>query len=124
MAETEARDELPIAPCALCIETKRLRKSHIIPNSYFKNMKRQSNGLLIMFDAEPEGDVEKGGDSLWEYLLCANREKVCERLETRWIPGLRVAGKKFMSVDQKVTLADFEYPIADSRHRPLLAVAV
>jgi hypothetical protein len=109
VAQIEAREEARVAPCALCTEMKTLCASHIIPNAYFKTMKRQSNGLLVMFDTHPETDVKKGSDSWWEYLLCADCEMVCGRLETAWIPRLRDAGKKFKSVEQKVPLIDFEY---------------
>ena len=109
MTQTDERKKAPIAPCALCTETKELCRSHIIPDSYFRKMKQQSNGLLVEFDTDPETYVERGIDSWWEYLLCKDCEKKCETLETRWIPRLRKAGKKFTSVDQLVPLADFEY---------------
>ena len=109
MTKTREKKKAPIAPCALCTETKELCRSHIIPDSYFRKMKQQSNGLLVEFDTDPETVVKKGIDSWWEYLLCKDCEKKCEALETRWIPRLREAGKKFTSVEQFVPLAQFEY---------------
>jgi len=66
--------------CALCLNVRLLCVSHIVPNSYFKSMKRRSNGKLIEFDSDPGTNVRLTQESLSEDLLCHE----CEQKFSAW----------------------------------------
>lgn len=59
-------------PCALCLKFKILKKSHAIPNVYFREIKNKKGKLI----AVSSDKVEYKQDSWYEHQLCGN----CERL--------------------------------------------
>jgi hypothetical protein len=76
--------------CALCAESKTLRKSHIIPNAVFRKIKQgQNSGQLIQFDDSEHTPVHYSQDSWWEYLLCAGCERVIGKYEQYGLALLR-----------------------------------
>lgn len=64
-----------IGKCALCLETKELRRSHAIPDSIFKRISRKNNGQAISFNDDDSSPVDYSSDSWWEYQLCGNCEQ-------------------------------------------------
>jgi hypothetical protein len=71
----------PTSECALCRTTGELKRSHIIPNSFFKAMKK--DGKLVRFDFDEQSQVRLSIESWWEYLLCAECEARLGVLETK-----------------------------------------
>ena len=67
---------MPSDICALCVELKALRRSHIIPNAVFRRIKQgQDSGQLIQLDDSEHAPVQYSQESWWEYLLCAECEQ-------------------------------------------------
>jgi len=81
--------------CALCLEESPLRDSHIIPNAYFRHMKRQKAGRLITFDDSSSTPVRYSNESWYEPLLCASCEQRLSKWETSCIDSLRRTGRLF-----------------------------
>ena len=75
--------------CPLCITPGELRESHIIPNAYFRAMKRQRAGRLISFNSLPHTSVRLSNESWSEEMLCGNCEGNLSKLETKCIFSLR-----------------------------------
>lgn len=80
--------------CRLCLRFTELCVSHVIPNSYFKTMKREGNGKAVSFTTDRLSHVEKTQESWAEYLLCKDCEQKINRWETPCIDSLRTAQKK------------------------------
>ncbi len=97
----------PTSVCALCRCAGELKKSHIIPNSFFKVMKK--DGKLVRFDFDEGSAVRLSIESWWEHLLCADCEERFSALETRWVPRLRHAGEALAQGRESVEIADFDY---------------
>jgi hypothetical protein len=99
-------DAAPVATlCRLCLQHRPLRISHIIPNAYFKAMKRQANGKLIAFSDHPDIPTEMSQDSWSEELLCGDCEGRVSKWETPMIDKLRKAGKMFgTDPDQEIVV--------------------
>jgi hypothetical protein len=53
--------EKKIGQCRLCLEEKKLGKAHIIPNFFFKQIRRENKNELYSFDAI---EATKGNDSI------------------------------------------------------------
>jgi hypothetical protein len=80
--------------CKLCLVHKALLNSHIIPNSYFKQIKRNNNGKGITFDDSAIGMAEQSSDSWDEQLLCRDCEAQLGQWEGLCIPALRRAARQ------------------------------
>ncbi|MGE6213083.1 hypothetical protein [Comamonas aquatica] len=102
-------DAKPTTQCALCREYRKLSKSHVIPNSYFRAMKRSFNGKLVAMDSSPNTTASLSQDSLDDYLLCSKCEGHFGKWETLWIRRLRQASKLFAKDIDEVPLSSFEY---------------
>jgi hypothetical protein len=98
----------PTSECALCRTTGELKRSHIIPNSFFKAMKK--DGKLVRFDFDEQSPVRLSIESWWEYLLCAECEARLSVLETKWVPKLRQAGEALVQARKSSQIVDFDYP--------------
>ena len=61
--------------CRLCRSSADLCESHIIPNSYFRRIKRGNDGKLISFDDSTDGLVDQSIVSWSESLLCRQCEQ-------------------------------------------------
>jgi len=68
-----------IGICKLCLEKKAIQNSHIIPNSYFKKLKR--NGPAIQLEATENVPNIKSQDSWSEKLLCRKCEQHINKYE-------------------------------------------
>jgi hypothetical protein len=99
-------DTAPVATlCRLCLQHRPLRISHIIPNAYFKAMKRQANGKLVAFSDHPDIATEMSQDSWSEELLCGDCEGRVGKWETPMIDKLRKVGKMFgTNPDQEIVV--------------------
>ena len=92
--------------CRLCLQQGTLCVSHVIPNAYFKAMKRQANGKLVAFSDDPDRPTEMSQESWSEELLCSACEGWIGKWETLMIEKLRKAGKLFATdPDREVSLA-------------------
>lgn len=79
-----------IGACALCLECKTLRKSHIIPNAVFRRIKQANNtGQIIQFDDADHSLICRSQDTWQEYLLCADCEQVISSYERYGLELLR-----------------------------------
>lgn len=102
-------EAIPTTRCALCLEYRKLSCSHIIPNAYFRAMKRSSNGKLIAMDTTPNTSASLSQDSLADYLLCSECERHIGKWETLWIRNLRQAAKRFTKDIGEVAVSSLEY---------------
>lgn len=76
--------------CALCLNEKCLKISHIIPNAVFKKIKRASgSGQLIKFDDAKNSIVERSQESWGERLLCEECESKIGKYEQYGLSLLR-----------------------------------
>ncbi|MFC6669449.1 hypothetical protein [Marinobacterium aestuariivivens] len=80
---------MKLGKCALCLRTRQLEKSHIIPNSAFKPIKRGLNGKVIAVTGDKDTWVKYTNESWWEYLLCSDCEDIFEKYETYSLGILR-----------------------------------
>lgn len=97
--------------CALCIQPRNLRKSHIIPNAVFRRIKqRQNSGQLIHFDDFDYTPVQYSQESWWEYLLCADCERTIEEYERYGLALLRGSDRsKTQKHSEGVTFQAHDY---------------
>ncbi len=95
-------------PCALCQNVRELKKSHIVPNAYFRSMKNVE-GKLVSFQLEPDARVRLTQDSWYERLLCETCEGRFSALETRWIARMRSVNQAITEGAPVVELPDFDY---------------
>lgn len=65
---------MPIGNCRLCLKTKELSDSHIIPNATFRYIFKRNKGRGITFADNKNSYVEHTSESWSEYLLCADCE--------------------------------------------------
>ena len=76
--------------CALCLEHKALRLSHVIPNAVFRRIKRkQGTGQLILLDDSESGLIRRSQETWPEHLLCADCERVIGSYEQYGLELLR-----------------------------------
>jgi hypothetical protein len=98
----------PSTRCALCQRNAVLKKSHIIPNAYFRSMKNDE-GKLVSFQLEPDAEVRLTQDSWYENLLCGDCEGQFSALEKRWIERMRLVHQAYANGGSDIELPDFEY---------------
>ncbi|OTG83671.1 hypothetical protein [Acinetobacter sp. ANC 4648] len=77
--------------CYLCLEDKKLRKSHSIPNSVFRQLKKQSiiSSVLIRLDAQGDSLVKQTQNTFDCELLCAECEQHLGKLEKVFLEFIR-----------------------------------
>lgn len=68
-----------IENCKLCGSSEKLQRSHVIPNAYFKKLKRQT-GYAIQGEITDGVPTRKSQESWHEKLLC----RECEQLIGQW----------------------------------------
>jgi hypothetical protein len=97
--------------CALCAETKSLRKSHIIPNAVFRRIKQGQNaGQLIQLDDSEHTLVQYSQNSWWEHLLCAHCEGIIGEYEKYGLDLLRRShGSRIQNHSDGVTFWAHDY---------------
>lgn len=82
----------PVGICALCLQSNQLKKSHVVPNSVFRAIKKSNGtGSLISFDSSWSSLVARSQDSWSERLLCADCEQKIGRYEKYGVEALRKA---------------------------------
>lgn len=80
--------------CALCLQNKRLLRSHVIPNAVFRRIKQSAQvSQLVTFDTGTTSSISKTQNSWFERLLCENCEKVIGKYEKYGIEVLRNINK-------------------------------
>ena len=109
MNEIHAEKKSKVGPCALCLQVDKLSDSHIIPNAYFRDMKKRSSGKLIAMDTAPNTPIKSSQDSLSQHLLCEACEIHFSKWETPWIHKLRKTAKLFTKDVGSVDVASFDY---------------
>lgn len=77
--------------CHLCLEDKKLIKSHSIPNGVFKKLKNNSinNSLLIQLNAKVDSLVELTQNTFNCELLCTECEQHLGKLEKVFLETIR-----------------------------------
>jgi hypothetical protein len=83
---------MKLGNCALCTTEKLLEKSHIIPNTLFKRLKRDNAGKAIVFDDKKNTLIRYESGSWWEYLLCGECEDIISGYEEYSFLALRGKG--------------------------------
>ncbi|HMV48383.1 MAG TPA: hypothetical protein PLD20_10985 [Blastocatellia bacterium] len=68
-----------LTECALCGQPKPLKKSHIIPKFFGRELKKKSNSQTLVDGINPQKNP-KPQDIAKEFLLCAE----CEQLFSKW----------------------------------------
>ena len=97
--------------CALCRKPKGLEKSHIIPNSAFRVIKRWNSGKVITIKDDKESWIEYSNESWWEYLLCSTCEDIIEKYETYSLGLLNSKSRgAILTHNYGITLKNINYP--------------
>jgi hypothetical protein len=97
--------------CALCLKSAELHDSHIIPNAYFRRMKRDNSGKLIVFDSSDYSQARQSIESWSQYLLCGVCEQRISKWETASIKMLRKTGEEIKkSGNHGALMQGYDYP--------------
>jgi len=96
--------------CALCCQSKELKRSHILPDALFRSIKRKSSGKLISFDDSENKPVGYSIESWWQYLLCCDCESIVSDYEKYGLETLRRMPKTPAHVQNSgITLKSVNY---------------
>ena len=96
--------------CALCRQPKELKRSHILPDTLFRSIKRQSSGKVVSFDDSENKPVEYSIESWWQYLLCWDCERSISDYEKYGLETLRRMAKTTAHVHSSgITLKGVNY---------------
>lgn len=89
--------------CKLCRETKKIVRSHIIPNSFYKDLFDEKNRMLISsFDGKKVNNkIQQTGE--WEWLLC-------EDCDSRLLGPWDDYGKQVFIDQDKIQIERFDHP--------------
>lgn len=60
--------------CALCHSVTELRRSHAIPDSFFRRLFSKGSGKAIQFVDDKDTEISYSNESWWEYQLCNSCE--------------------------------------------------
>lgn len=92
-------------PCALCLEFKTLKKSHAIPDSCFRKIKKNGKAILVSAD-KPVSNTQ---DSWYEPQLCEDCEKLLSKsYEVYALPVLRETNVKTIKNDKSISFVDID----------------
>lgn len=102
----------------MCCKPSVLKKSHAIPNAFFKKILREDSGKGIAISARKSTPVHSTIDSWSTYQLCLSCEKYLndnyERYSINWIRGkkgevsvIEKAGIKFKNIETNILLGFF-----------------
>lgn len=99
-----------LAVCKLCLNTRELRESHALSDSWFRVILRRSGGQAITIDNTRAGLIARSQDSWWDYLLCGECEQRIGSYEKYGIERLRgrPKGKSHLH-EGGYSLRDFDY---------------
>lgn len=95
--------------CALCKQPAILQKSHVIPNSIFRRIKRTNAGRLISFTDSANSAIENTIDSWWDYLLCKRCEAWLGQYEKHSLETLRSEHRNAHAHEGGITFREFDY---------------
>jgi len=103
-----------MASCKLCLKNKTIKKSHIIPNSFFKFIKQDSgknNGKYIRISKD-NTNWDQG--SFYEFMLCGDCESKFsanfeEYVADIFIRNPKVKGVKVSKTDTYVKFSNLDY---------------
>lgn len=98
-----------IGTCKLCLRTKELRRSHIIPNAVFRRMYRDGSGKGIRIIGDVTTPNALTSNTWSEYLLCGDCEKhLNDNLERKALLVLSSTKTKWSSLHEHgVTLQNY-----------------
>ena len=95
--------------CALCLQQKVLRKSHVLPNAVFRRIKRsQNSGQLIYLHDSEHAPIGRSQKSWWEHLLCASCEHIVGGYEAYGLSLIRESNRAQKQSDG-VTFRNHDY---------------
>ena len=57
--------------CKLCDLEKDIIRSHIIPDSFYREIKKGSGGNFVLINNDPNSKMQVSQTGVWEHLLCA-----------------------------------------------------
>lgn len=95
--------------CRLCRRNVDLCESHIIPNSYFKRIKRGNDGKLISFDDSTDGLVDQSITSWSESMLCRPCEQKFSVAESYSIQLMEDADRTTPKREEGALIQQFDY---------------
>lgn len=92
-------------PCALCLKFEPLKKSHAIPDSCFRKIKKNGQAILVSAD-KPVSNTQ---DSLYEPQLCGDCENLLSKsYEVYALPVLRETDVKTIINDKSISFVDID----------------
>lgn len=101
---------MKIGNCALCKEDKNLCKSHIIPKSIFRQLRKEDSGKSIQINSN--GNTEITQNDFSEYLLCLECEQIIKKYESYGIPFFRRGeGDNYLKKISGVTFKEIDYSL-------------
>lgn len=94
--------------CKLCGKRAVLQNSHIIPRSYYKRLKRESNQLLIIVDND-EIEPRLSNSDPKEKLLCTECEQFLSVKYESYGTKIFRTSKNVIKQDDRITINGFDY---------------
>lgn len=94
--------------CKLCGKSAVLQNSHIIPRSYYKRLKRESNQLLIIVDND-EIEPRLSNSDPKEKLLCTECEQFLSVKYESYGTKIFRTSKNVIKQDDRITINGFDY---------------
>jgi hypothetical protein len=92
--------------CALCHSVTNLRRSHAIPDSFFRKLFSKDSGKAIKFVDDESTKIEYSKDSWWAYQLCKECEELVNQSYEKYsINALKGSGIHFSRHDGGVSFS-------------------
>ncbi len=88
-----------------------MQRSHIVPNTFFRRIKRREAGKAVRFDDSKDSPVQHTGESWWEYLLCEECEARLGHLDKYGVEALERTRKVILRRSEGVVLKPLEYAL-------------
>ena len=100
-------------PCALCLEFKDLKHSHAIPNSFFKELTKGSDGKkglqAIVVTGDSDTYAKRTNESWWTEQLCLDCEqRINQKYEKYCLAHLRGQRGRKIRHDGGITFKEFD----------------
>jgi hypothetical protein len=75
--------------CKLCLKSKQLKRSHIFPRAFYKQVKESGKYIFL----KTNGESGTGQSDWWEHLFCEDCEKIFSGFESKAIPIFKEINK-------------------------------
>lgn len=95
--------------CRLCEKPKSLQRSHVIPRSYYKRLKRCGGGQLVSISYAEQTGPKKSNSNPTEELLCSSCEQFLDREYEKYGTRALINPKRTTIFHDYISVKKFEY---------------